>query len=147
MALKVFQVIIFLITFVKYTCLRRKNSKTMRPTASHRVKNITNNETIFPGKLGTVWKRIMSNIINTKLKFTKKHISVLLLSKLRRKNQGTNDVEHFVKHMGNPKMKNLMRRRMMKTKIEDAKLEESRLRSEYDRGIKYLKRKLGHLTL
>ena len=30
MALKVFQVIIFLITFVKYTCLRRKNSKTMK---------------------------------------------------------------------------------------------------------------------
>ena len=75
MALKVFLLVIFLINFVKYTCLRRKNSKTMRPTASHRVKNITNNETIFPGKLGTVWKRIMSNIINTKLKFTKKHIS------------------------------------------------------------------------
>ena len=30
MALKVFLLVIFLINFVKYTCLRRKNSNTMR---------------------------------------------------------------------------------------------------------------------
>ena len=118
----------------------------MRPTASHHIKVITQNVTIFPGKLGTVWKKLMSNIVNLKLKFTKRRLTVLLLEKLRRKNQGTNEVENFVKNIGNNKMKKEMRRKIMGVKIEDARIEENEFRETFEKRFSYLKRKLGNMV-
>ena len=42
MALKVFLLVIFLINFVKYTCLRRKNSKTIISIILYMFNNFNN---------------------------------------------------------------------------------------------------------
>ena len=118
----------------------------MRPTASHHIKVITQNETIFPGKLGTVWKKLMGKTLNSKLKFTKRHLSALLLMKLKLRNQGTNEVESFVKNIGNDRMKKEMRKKIMSVKIEDVKIEESKFRKEYEGRIEYMRKKLGHMV-
>ena len=65
----------------------------MRPTASHRLYQITMNVNSPPGEL-CVWNKLMKNCINIKLKVTKLQSANLLLLKLRSKNQGTNSISH-----------------------------------------------------
>ena len=68
----------------------------MRPTAVHSITQLfTCNVTASP-EVG-LWKKIMKQTLNLKLKVTKSHSTVLLLSKLRQKNLGTNEIEQFMK--------------------------------------------------
>ena len=39
--------------------------------------------------------KLMKNCIEDKIRITKRRLTVLLLEKLKYRNQGTNDVEHF----------------------------------------------------
>ena len=88
----------------------------------------------------------MTNAINLKIKFTKKHSTVLLLLKLRQHNQGTNEIESFVRNIQNLKTRKNMKRAIMKTKIQDARHEEMETRRKFKKELDYIKRKIGTNT-
>ena len=68
---------------------------------------------------------------------------MLLLEKLKHKNVGTNQVEHFVKKIEDEKLKDHMRRAMMGCKIKNAYECEEKMKSKYEKNFDYVKRKFG----
>ena len=67
----------------------------------------------------------------------------MLLEKLKHKNVGTNQVEHFVKKVEDVKLRDHMRRAMMGCKIKNAYECEEKVKSKFDKSFKYVKRKVG----
>ena len=66
----------------------------MRPSAVHTIYNLTYNVT--PSNEGVLWNQQFKETLEWKLKVTRLHATKIMLSKLKHKNQGTNDVENFV---------------------------------------------------
>ena len=67
----------------------------MRPFASHSIKVISGQLPLTgyvtaPLQRSELWKKLMTNCIQSKLKVTKCQLTVLLLEKLKYHNQGTN---------------------------------------------------------
>ena len=116
----------------------------MRPTASHTISNLLNEfSTVSLAERG-VWNKIMKMCLNLKLKFTKHRLTTLELMKLKQRNLGNNDVEHFVKKAANDEVKNRSRRSLMKVRIDDAKKNERNTRNKFERKFNYLQRRWGH---
>ena len=115
----------------------------MRPRASHKIFLLTQSATNLPVRMGEMWKKIMTEAINLKIKFTQKHQTALLLKKLRRKNQGTNDIEYYIRNIKNISTKKRIRRSILSAKIQDACYSEQRAREKFKRKLEYLKRRIG----
>ena len=90
-----------------------------------------------------VWTKIMIQTINLKIKITKCRSTVLQLTKLRQRGQGTNDVEQYVRGLRNMETRTRVRRDIMKHKIADAKYQENLARSRFEAKYNYLKRRWG----
>ena len=123
--------------------LREKKILKMRPVASHDLRTlITSNVTVSqPG--AELWKKVMGITIENKIKLTKNHLTVLLLTKLRERDQGTNEVEHFVKMMKSRRVQTNLRRSIMKYKIEDATSNKIKAEDRFRRSFEFIKRKVG----
>ena len=120
----------------------------MRPTASHALRLMTSeNATIFPGKMGYTWNKILKDATNSKIKMTKNVLTTLRLKKLREMNQGTNDVESYCSNISDENYRSKTRKMLMRLKIEDACRVENRSREEVKRRNTYIKRKIGHLEV
>ena len=117
----------------------------MRPSASHKISALTFNATTVTPDVG-LWKKIMFQCVNLKLKITKCHSQALLLSKLRQKNQGTNEVENYVRNMRNDQLRSKIRRSILMHKISDAKTMESVNRKKFESKMAYLSRRWGHYS-
>ena len=94
-----------------------------------------------------LWNKIMKQCLNLKLKVTKCHSTVLLLSKLRQKNLGTNEIEQFLKYTGNVMIRSRIRRSILQHKISDAKINEKNIRTKYENKLQYLQQRWGHNSL
>ena len=71
----------------------------MRPSAVHAINKITYNVT--PSYEGVLWNKVFKECLEWKLRVTRLHANKILLSKLKHKDQGTNEVENFVKRVKN----------------------------------------------
>ena len=70
-------------------------------------------------------------------------LKILLLEKLKHRNVGTNQVEHFVKKIEDVKLRDHMRRAMMGCKIKNAYECEETVKSKFDKSFEYVKRRFG----
>ena len=91
--------------------------------ASHSIILLTSNVTASPREV-EMWNKAMIETVNLKLKYTSGHSTVLLLSKLRKLNQGTNEIEFYIRNMRNNVLKTRVRRSILTHKINDAKRQE-----------------------
>ena len=117
----------------------------MRPSASHKILSLTRtlNVTTITPDVG-LWNKLMIQAVNLKLKVTKNHSQTLLLSKLRQRNIGTNEIEHYVKKIKTEHLKSKIRGSILKHKISDAKATEQRNRRQFLNKMNYLNRRWGH---
>ena len=120
----------------------------MRPFASH-ILNVLSRQLPLTGYVTApqqgsgLWKKLMSRCIQSKIKVTKCQLTVLLFEKLKCQNQGTNEIEHYVKKMKNNKTRSNIRRSILGHKIRDAYAEKVRAVNDFNRNFRYLERKIG----
>ena len=93
-----------------------------------------------------MWTSKMKQCINSKIKFTRAHSKVLLLSKLKQRNIGTGDVECFLRKLTNEKLKTGSRNALMRQKILDASREKQHYSNQYKAGLRYLNRRWGQFA-
>ena len=117
----------------------------MHPTVSHRIQSITRNVVISQWE-STLWTKLMKNVINSKIKVTQKHLTSILLERLKFRGVGTNEVEHFLKG-SRPGSRDVMLKNIMKAKLIDSKREESKARHMHNSQLSYVQRRWGHNTL
>ena len=86
----------YLLSFIKIWLQNTNNPETMRPTASHNIRLLTEHVTISPAEKG-VWTKIMMRTANLKIKMTRKMSKLLLLQKLRKRGIGVNEVEEYAR--------------------------------------------------
>ena len=92
-----------------------------------------------------MWKKLMKQCLDQKLKFTKHRLTALELMKLKQRNLGNNDVEHFVKGAADDEaVRDKLRRSVMKIRIDEAKRNEETARNKFERQLNYLQRRWGH---
>ena len=116
----------------------------MRPSTSHRIKTLTSNVTVSPAEL-SLWNKLMGLTINSKVKVTKRVLTVNLLKTLKEKNIGTNEIEHHLKNKSwNNHWSSKMRKCMLNVKIDHANVELSKARSIFSRQYKHLIGRWGH---
>ena len=119
----------------------------MRPSTSHRIKTLTSNVTVSPAEL-SLWNKLMGLTLNSKVKVTKRVLTVNLLKTLKEKNIGTNEIEHHLKNKSwNNHWSSKMRKCMLNVKIDHANVELSKARSIFSRQYKHLIGRWGHNTV
>ena len=110
----------------------------MRRSTSHKLTFLLFQQRAISPSEAHVWSKISKMVFNLKIKMTKRVLTVILLSKLKRKKTGTNDVEHFCKTIKRKFAWNKMRNAMMSNKIIDAKYQENKARKLYKSKYDYL---------
>ena len=107
----------------------------MHPVTSHLLRNLIT-QTVTPLQTEVVkWKKILGNVIREKVICTKSKLRVLLLEKLKHKNIGTAQVEHFLKKEKNESLKVQLRRSMMSVKVKNAYSCEEKKKRELCFGV------------
>ena len=92
----------------------------------------------------SMWNKTMKEVVNLKVKVTKRSLTSLLLKKLHRKRTGTPEVEHFVKNIRNNYVKKTMKMKMMTIKIKDSIFQMEKMKKKFDCRMAYLERRWGH---
>ena len=102
--------------------------------------------TVSPAEL-KLWNKLMVITVNSKLKVTKRVLTVKLLQKLKDRNIGTNEIEYHLKYQRmNKHWISEMRRSMLNVRLRNAQVELAKSRTIFDRQIKELSRRWGHYT-
>ena len=127
----------------------------MRPTASHNIRSLTAQVPISQAEAG-VWTKIMMNIVNLKIKVTRKTLKLLQLRKLKQRGVGVNEVEEYaskevVRGGGRSREWKEKRRQevvnvLMKGKIKSAEVELKEARWQFARLLSYLRSLPGGTT-
>ena len=101
-----------------------------------------------------MWTKIMMNIVNLKIKVTRKTLKLLQLRKLKQRGVGVNEVEEYaskevVRGGGRSREWKEKRRQevvnvLMKGKIKSAEVELKEARWQFARLLSYLRRRWGH---
>ena len=111
----------------------------MRPSAVHAINKITYNVT--PSYEGVLWNKVFKECLEWKLRVTRLHANKIMLTKLKHKDQGTNEVENFVKRVKNHDTKSKIQKAILKHKISDAEKEEYKARRILNNKLSYINRR------